>query len=508
MPNYSIVIDSTFKPFTYQELTAPLDRAEAYHEKLAQEYDNLSSQADILEAMGKDDRDKESGAYSRYKAYSDYLRKEANDLYRYGVNTESRRILSDVRRRYNTDIVPIQNAWNKRIKEAETQQTAENNNPLLRFSRRAADTNIDYYVDNPEGGYDVVNLESVYKTAANMYKSLAKLKREGRLEQIDPYTNAFVREYGVDPSLIVDWMQDPSKSKTLTSMMNQALNTNGLNKESFANSSVLDEAKAFAQAAAWEAVGESKEQLIDNYYNKQMLASSLRMKEKQQENGGAGTGNGLANWFNLQQDSIPLAVSADGKNAGYVNGFWQHYSNDSWNGKARTMRVQEVKSTDENGKMQLKSDIITLGDLLRKDPKYNPNGEELSTFYINQDGQQGYLFQVNGKRYFADISTDMNPDVKSARDSFSESSRSALKREYWKQELLKLDSRTDLSPEEKKKEQERMMQAIIMADGTAFNAAANGISMLGKTYNQRTNNPSQAVVDQPTQTQQKLFKTD
>ena len=77
MPNYSIVIDSTFKPFTYQELTAPLDRAEAYHEKLAQEYDTLSSQADILEAMGKDDRDKESGAYNRYKAYSDSLRKEA-----------------------------------------------------------------------------------------------------------------------------------------------------------------------------------------------------------------------------------------------------------------------------------------------------------------------------------------------------------------------------------------------------------------------------------------------
>ena len=502
MPNYSIVIDSTFKPFTYQELTAPLDRAEAYHEKLAQEYDTLSSQADILEAMGKDDKDNKTGAYSRYKAYSDYLRKEAGDLYRYGVNTESRRILSDVRRMYNTNIVPIQNAWNKRIKEAETQQTAENNNPLLRFSRRAADTNIDYYVDNPEGGYDVVNLESVYKTAANMYKSLAKLKREGRLEQIDPYTNAFVREYGVDPALISDWMQDPSKSKILTSMMNQALSTNGLNRESFANSSVLDEAKAFAQAAAWESVGESKEQVLDNYYNRQVLASNLRMKEKQQENDGAG--NGLANWFNLQQDSIPLAVSADGKNAGYVNGFWQHYSNDSWNGKARTMRVQEVKSTDENGKMQLKSDIITLGDLLKKNPTYNPNGDELSAFYMNQDGQQGYLFQVNGKRYFADISTDMNPEVKNARDSFSDSSKYALIREQCKQELLKLNSRTDLSPEEKREEQEKLINTMQNADVTAFNAAVNGITKLGGAYNTGNNKGTQSINRQ--QTTDKQFK--
>lgn len=502
MSNYSLVIDSTFKPFSYQELMAPVTRMSDYHERLAQEYDNLSSQADILEAMGKNDRDKESGAYSRYKAYSDNLRKEADDLYRYGVNTESRRILSDVRRRYNTDIVPIQNAWNKRVEEEKAQQTAKVNNPFLRFSRNAADTDIDYYVDNPTGGYDVVNLEAVYKTASNAFKNLSKLKREGKLEAIDPYTNAFVREYGIDPNLIVEWQNDPSKSNVLTSIVEQALSTNGLNSEAFANSPVAKEARAAAMSAAWDAVGESKEQVVDNYYNRQALASSLRMREKQQEN--AGTGNGLANWFNLQQDSIPLAVSADGKNAGYVNGFWQHYSNDSWNGKARTMRVQEVKSTDENGKMQLKSDIITLGDLLRKDPKYNPNGDELSAFYMNQDGQQGYLFQVNGKRYFADISTDMNPDVKNARDSFSDSSRYSLIREQCRQELLKLNSRTDLSSEEKREEQERLINAMQNADVTAFNAAVNGITKLGGAYNTGNNKGTQSINRQ--QTTDKQFK--
>ena len=118
MANYSLVANSTFQPFTYQELAAPLDRMELYHEKLADEYDKLSSQADVLEAMGKND--KNSGAYSRYKAYSDSLRKEADDLYRFGLNTESRQRLSDLRRRYNTDIVPIQNAWTKREKEADS----------------------------------------------------------------------------------------------------------------------------------------------------------------------------------------------------------------------------------------------------------------------------------------------------------------------------------------------------------------------------------------------------
>jgi hypothetical protein len=85
MANYSLVVNSTFQPFTYQELAAPLDREELYHEKLAEEYDKLSSQADVLEAMGQNDRDKNSGTYARYKAYSDKLRQEADDLYRFGT---------------------------------------------------------------------------------------------------------------------------------------------------------------------------------------------------------------------------------------------------------------------------------------------------------------------------------------------------------------------------------------------------------------------------------------
>ena len=48
MANYSLTVNNTFQPFTYQELAAPLDREELYHEKLAEEYDKLSSQADVF----------------------------------------------------------------------------------------------------------------------------------------------------------------------------------------------------------------------------------------------------------------------------------------------------------------------------------------------------------------------------------------------------------------------------------------------------------------------------
>ena len=65
MPNYSLVANSTFQPFNYQELMLPVERQNQYFEKLAEEYDKMSSQADVLEAMGSSDLDRNSGTYNR-----------------------------------------------------------------------------------------------------------------------------------------------------------------------------------------------------------------------------------------------------------------------------------------------------------------------------------------------------------------------------------------------------------------------------------------------------------
>jgi len=116
MPNYSLVNNAVFQPFSYQELLAPVMHQQQVQDQLAEQYEKLSSQADILEAMGANDKD--SKAYRNFKNYSDNLRTEADNLYRNGLNSESRLRLSELKRRYNSEIVPIQNAWNKREEEA------------------------------------------------------------------------------------------------------------------------------------------------------------------------------------------------------------------------------------------------------------------------------------------------------------------------------------------------------------------------------------------------------
>lgn len=344
MPNYSIVIDSTFKPFTYQELTAPLDRAEAYHEKLAQEYDTLSSQADILEAMGKDDRDKESGAYSRYKAYSDSLRKEADDLYRYGLNVESRRRLSDIRRRYNTDIVPIQNAWNKRQEEVKAQQDLMAKNPGVMFTRDANQTSIDAYIDNPMGGYQTINPDNIYKDMYTAAKNLEKQIRGGHLEGIDPYTARYITNRGLDPNLITEWIADPSRNATLTAMMNQVLQKNGVTLEALQNSPNLDRimqaSTNAAQLGAWGAVGEDNSQMMELFGPRQDRRDASEIN----------------NYLRKKDIDSNIASQQAVRNEGNIPLFFEKITAPGTDGKPQQVKALELRY--ENNRKVLEDDLL------------------------------------------------------------------------------------------------------------------------------------------------------
>ena len=267
MPNYSLVTNTVFNPFSYQELMAPVQRMSDYHEKLNAEYDALSKQADVLEAMGQNDRDKNSKVYGQYKAYSDALRKEADNLYRDGLNTESRHRLTDLKRRYNAEIVPIQNAWAKREKETDEQMKASLQNPSLMFTRTAADTSLEDYINNPTGGYGIINGANIAAQMAGMAKNLAKQIRSGAAskESIDPYTYNYIERYGLDENLIRNWQDSP----TLKAMFEQVMKSNGVTEEALANSanaqSIIEKSLGYAEMGMWNALGEDKSHIIENY---------------------------------------------------------------------------------------------------------------------------------------------------------------------------------------------------------------------------------------------------
>lgn len=283
MPNYSLVSNAVFQPFSYQELLAPVMHQQQVQDQLAEQYEKLSSQADILEAMGANDRD--SKAYRNFKNYSDNLRTEADNLYRNGLNSESRLRLSELKRRYNSEIVPIQNAWNKREEEAQMQMKASIANPMIRFTRDASRTSLDQYLANPSGGYGVINLANIASQMGAAAKNLTNQLRGGvEVEGIDDFTKRHITKYGIDATVVNQWIKDPSKNPALTNMMNQVLATNGLTEDVIRNNpNLFAEATQAAQSGAWNAIGKEESQIVPDYYRRAMLDFDLKERAANNE---------------------------------------------------------------------------------------------------------------------------------------------------------------------------------------------------------------------------------
>ena len=84
MANYSLILDTKFKPFSYQEMLAPVAASTQAHQALEEEYNELAAKANVWDKMANEQTD--SKAYKMYKAYADDLSARADDLMKYGLN--------------------------------------------------------------------------------------------------------------------------------------------------------------------------------------------------------------------------------------------------------------------------------------------------------------------------------------------------------------------------------------------------------------------------------------
>lgn len=352
MANYSLTVSSEFRPFSYQELIAPIQHQSEVQDKLMDQYDTLSQQADVLEAMGQ--RDKNSGAYSRYKAYSDALRQQADNLLKQGLTPQSRLQLSQMKTNYNKQIVPIQNAWSRRDQEAKLQLQASMSDPTLMFSRDAATSSIDDYLANPEGGFQTVSGKTMATMSAGMAQNLAKQVQMGKgelaskLKHINPLTYETIQKYGLTPDVVRDW----KNNGILSTIVDQVKLANGVQ-----NLSPKDQLRAegFAESGLWQAVGEDKVNYVDDkpaemalqdYYDQQKQARDFKQKlALAQAQGGDG-----GSPFPMGDQSMPLAYGDDNakkktQDAANVFGF----GNGGTNGRA-TVKTLTLYPNNPNAK--------------------------------------------------------------------------------------------------------------------------------------------------------------
>lgn len=275
MANYSLVINSQFKPFSYQEMLAPTLMATQAHQELENQYGELATKASVWEEMANEQTD--PYAYKMYKTYANDLEEQAGQLAREGLNAASRRDMLNMRARYSKEITPIEQAYTARQKQAEEQQKALLQDPTLMLSRRAATTSLDDYIRNPQLAYEAYSGKLITAQAASAASALAKEMQEKPRKWRSILGNSYyetMMQKGFSSQAVLQAIQDnPNAAPQLTRIVEDAINSSGV--RNWGDQATIARAIDYAKQGLWSAVGETQYQTLDNWRAKEQRQARL-----------------------------------------------------------------------------------------------------------------------------------------------------------------------------------------------------------------------------------------
>lgn len=229
MPNYSFVVDATYDPMTYAEISAPVRESAQLHTALMDKYDEMRMNSEYFDRYISDGDVK---SRAMYDAYMKDLNGATDALMQHGAWGQ-RNTLSNARQSYSRNMMPIQLGYQKRAQEAAAQQQAKAKNPLLEFSHDATNSGLDWYLDNPNGGFQTIDPVVTAASVGQIAKSFAKMYKENpegfyttiRSLGVDSgFIESIQQKGGWNPEDILNYRQDP----IMRAIMNTVLKGQGM----------------------------------------------------------------------------------------------------------------------------------------------------------------------------------------------------------------------------------------------------------------------------------------
>ena len=324
MANYSLVINSKFRPFEYQELLAPVLMATQAHQAVEEAYADLSTKASIWDKMANEATDPK--AHAIYKKYADDLQAQSEELSMYGLTPASRQSMLNMRSRYARDITPIETAYKRREEQMKQQNAILAQDPTRMFARRAAETSLDAFLERPTLDTIAQNYSGslLTKQVSNAAAALAKDARndpkvQTELRKLLPYQYETIRRTGFDPETVRQAiLNSPNADKILTGIVDNVIANSGIGDWNYVSPKdkqrILAEAREHANEGLWSAVGQTQYGNITDTFGMQSALESIRrsnaMKEKE-DKPETPTGTGIRHWSMGTEGAKYLGVAND-----------------------------------------------------------------------------------------------------------------------------------------------------------------------------------------------------
>lgn len=169
MANFAYTATKSFTPFTFEQMLKPMAMYTQEYNAIEEGIAELGSKADLMRMYANEEPD--SKVANMYNAYANDLDKQAESLAKQGLTPSSRRGLLDLKKRYSSEITPIETAVARRKQLAEEQRKAILANPSLMYDRYFSNARLQDIIDNPELSYTPISGNELYAKGAAAAKA-------------------------------------------------------------------------------------------------------------------------------------------------------------------------------------------------------------------------------------------------------------------------------------------------------------------------------------------------
>lgn len=281
MANFILNSTARFRPFSFQEMLAPVSIYTKAYNEVEDGIAELAAKANVWEGLANEQTDKKT--YAKYKSYAKDLEKQAELLAKEGLNPSSRQNMLKMKQRYSSDIVPIENAYKRRQELIDEQRKLRAQDNTMMFNKDASTISLDDLIDNPNTTYLSYSGATLAKQVGTAASALAKEMRNNPRK----WSNILGGQYyqtmtqkGYRPEeIILAASQDKNAPKELRDIVNKAIYSSGI--ANWGDTNVLKRAYDYANQGLWNAVGETQYQTLSNKaYDYEMQLRLARAKKK------------------------------------------------------------------------------------------------------------------------------------------------------------------------------------------------------------------------------------
>ena len=278
--NYSLVANTQFKARNFDDMIRPYVMYTQEYRAQEDAIADLATKADVWAGLANEQTD--PVAYAQYTNYANALKDQAAVMADRGLNPSSRQAMHNLKRRYSSEIVPIEQAYTARKAQAEEQRKALLQNPTLMMSRRADTTSLDRYMENPNLGYESYSGALLTQQAGQAAAAIAKELRDyGKGKPLDGFTRTWLQQHGytaAEVAFAINHPDDPRASSVLNTIVNNVIADSGMTN--WADNKTLNQAYNYARQGLWQAVGQTQ---VGTYTDQAAVMAAQEAMQKRAE---------------------------------------------------------------------------------------------------------------------------------------------------------------------------------------------------------------------------------